>query len=316
MAGVQTDELRDALFQDARAVFAAGGTYRDWADNFSMHGFEPSNPYHLRTNYDTAANAAYSAGHWQQIQDAKLLFPYLRYVTMQDDKVREEHAALDDLVFPVDDPFWDTYMPPNGWNCRCSVEQLMASEYDSAAQPQLATSPLQIDPQFRHNPGASLSLYLNLIPAKQTTWSADGYRPMSKYSNNDVIDPIKTDGLDKTALLNLYAQALHDRIVHDQSHVPVMIGQIKAKKLADGLSTSALAVRVRYANCLDDLIKNPNEAWFQPGNSRRIYYIKRYDKDVIAIAEIERDGVLRYFNIMTSTHVTTSIRSGIPLTPK
>jgi hypothetical protein len=50
--------------------------------------------------------------------------PLLRYSTAKDANVRPEHAALDGVTLPVDDPFWDMYFPPNDWGCRCDVVQL------------------------------------------------------------------------------------------------------------------------------------------------------------------------------------------------
>ena len=42
--------------------------------------------------------------------------------------MRASHAKLNKIILPVEHSFWDTYMPPNDWNCRCNVRQL-ASTY-------------------------------------------------------------------------------------------------------------------------------------------------------------------------------------------
>jgi len=48
----------------------------------------------------------------------------LKYQTAKDKDVRDEHRAWDNIIRPVDDKFWKTHMPPNGFNCRCIVIQL------------------------------------------------------------------------------------------------------------------------------------------------------------------------------------------------
>ena len=78
----------------------------------------------LRTIFDTNISTAYAAGKWDRIQRLKDRMPYLRYVAVQDGATRPEHAAWHDTVLPVDDPWWDTHYPPNGWGCRCTVAQL------------------------------------------------------------------------------------------------------------------------------------------------------------------------------------------------
>lgn len=77
----------------------------------------------LETLYRTEAAVAYQAGRWQEDQEDSDVWGY-RYVTMHDDRVRPEHAALDGTVLPKDTDFWRRYWPPNGWNCRCQIETL------------------------------------------------------------------------------------------------------------------------------------------------------------------------------------------------
>ena len=54
---------------------------------------------------------------------------YLQYRTAGDNNVRPEHAALHGVTLPMSDSFWSTYYPPNGWNCRCTVIQVLKSKY-------------------------------------------------------------------------------------------------------------------------------------------------------------------------------------------
>jgi hypothetical protein len=49
----------------------------------------------------------------------------LQYRTAGDERVRSEHAALDNITRPPSDPFCHDYLPPNGWNCRCDVDQVL-----------------------------------------------------------------------------------------------------------------------------------------------------------------------------------------------
>jgi SPP1 gp7 family putative phage head morphogenesis protein len=77
----------------------------------------------LQAEYQTARTAGQMAKKWQRIQDDKDLFPNLKYRTVGDDLVRDEHAVLNGIIRPVDDAFWGTHYPPNGWRCRCDVVQ-------------------------------------------------------------------------------------------------------------------------------------------------------------------------------------------------
>jgi 8-oxo-dGTP pyrophosphatase MutT (NUDIX family) len=54
------------------------------------------------------------------------LFPYRAYHAIHDDRVRPDHLALEKAgiggsnIFRTDDPVWEIFRPPWGYNCRCS----------------------------------------------------------------------------------------------------------------------------------------------------------------------------------------------------
>lgn len=76
---------------------------------------------------------AYRVGQWEMAQETKDFLPYFKYIATMDSRTRPSHAALHGLVLPVDDPFWDTHMPPGwAWMCRCQVVQI--AEYEMEEQ--------------------------------------------------------------------------------------------------------------------------------------------------------------------------------------
>lgn len=81
-----------------------------------------------RTEYETATLVAESAATYQRLRGKMDLFPYWEYKTVGDDKVREEHAALNGVILAASDPQWDEIYPPNGWSCRCYVVPRMKHE--------------------------------------------------------------------------------------------------------------------------------------------------------------------------------------------
>ncbi len=78
----------------------------------------------LKIIYDTNLRMAHAHGRWQAIERLAKQRPYLRYVSVRDARTRPEHARWHGTVLPWDHPFWRTHYPPNGWRCRCIVQQL------------------------------------------------------------------------------------------------------------------------------------------------------------------------------------------------
>lgn len=94
-------------------------------------------PWRLQTIFRTNLQTAYMAGRWQsQIENVDDR-PYWQYVAILDGKTRPSHRAMNGKVFRYDDPFWQSYYPPNGWGCRCRVVAL--------SEDNLAKSGIQVE---------------------------------------------------------------------------------------------------------------------------------------------------------------------------
>ncbi|HII3712212.1 TPA: phage minor head protein [Pasteurella multocida] len=78
-------------------------------------------PRRLNTIYRTNVQAAYSAARYQRMMDNIDHRPYWQYSAVSDERTRPSHLALNGRIYRYDDPFWSTFYPPNGFNCRCAV---------------------------------------------------------------------------------------------------------------------------------------------------------------------------------------------------
>jgi SPP1 gp7 family putative phage head morphogenesis protein len=83
-----------------------------------------------RTEWQTATLIANSTENYNRLKSKTQLFPYWQYKTVGDDKVRDSHRKLHDIILPANDPRWNKIWPPNGWKCRCYVIAKMANEVE------------------------------------------------------------------------------------------------------------------------------------------------------------------------------------------
>lgn len=164
------DEIEGRLVQ---AGWWGKGEMRDPATG-ELQTVQMGSPRRLRTIFQTNLQVAYSAGHWQQIQESKQDAPYLMYDAVDDSQTREEHREWDGTILPADDPWFSTHFPPNDWGCRCGVIQLsgaqitaMGLEVSTKAPPvemrdytnprtgEVSRVPKGVGPGWDYAPGAS-----------------------------------------------------------------------------------------------------------------------------------------------------------------
>lgn len=104
------------------------------------------NSTYLSTEENYVANAVIGARNYQDHFKDEDILPNLKYMTLDDDQVRYEHKLLDGVIKPLRDPFWNTYYPPNGWRCRCFVQQ-------TDEEPTGQVKKIDILNDFENNPG-------------------------------------------------------------------------------------------------------------------------------------------------------------------
>ena len=72
-------------------------------------------PRRLKTIFESNMRSARAAGQWARAQRTKGTHPYLRYGRSPSREPRLEHRPWEGTILPVDDEWWDTHFPPNGW---------------------------------------------------------------------------------------------------------------------------------------------------------------------------------------------------------
>jgi SPP1 gp7 family putative phage head morphogenesis protein len=127
IAGIASRDQLQGVLDSLNDVLRKGTTFDEWKKLASTSDLGLPE-YRLDNIFRTNMQSAYNAGHWTQQQRVKDKRPFLMYDAINDSRVRPSHLALDNVIKPIDDPFWNVYYPPNGFRCRCSTINLTEAQ--------------------------------------------------------------------------------------------------------------------------------------------------------------------------------------------
>lgn len=134
ISGVAKADLLGGVKDELLNAMETGATQEEFNKSvnslFDKHGYDRLTPYRLDNIFRTNMQGAYQAGRYRQMTSPGVLKarPYWRLVAVMDVSTRPEHAAMNGKIYRYDHSFWDTWYPPNGFRCRCTVYTVSESE--------------------------------------------------------------------------------------------------------------------------------------------------------------------------------------------
>ena len=116
-SGMKTQAMAREMNEIARTSKGFGDFKRRVVESKKFGKFEA----YRATEYANAVNSGMQASRYYSMKERADALPFWRYETMEDGRVREGHAQLNNKVFHHNDSIWREIYPPNGWRCRCYV---------------------------------------------------------------------------------------------------------------------------------------------------------------------------------------------------
>lgn len=170
VSGYTKAQILKKFYDELIATLEDGGTLAEFRESMNefleAEGYEGITPYQAENIFRTNVQTAYNVGHYRQMTEPSVmrLRPYWMYDAVNDSKTRPSHLAMDGRVYPADSPVWDTWFPPNGFRCRCTVRTLSKRQVEQRGLTVETEAPgaarledgrfvnILPDPQFSTNP--------------------------------------------------------------------------------------------------------------------------------------------------------------------
>lgn len=302
---VQMKYYRDTMIGDDGKIISKGAYIKKIADTGEIF-----NRTHLAAEYENAYQSAIMAHKWETL-DAE----YLQYTTVGDRNVRPEHQALDKFTAAKSDPVWRRIYPPNGWNCRCSVipgKENRANEGLTSIEAEKMMKPILKDTPFDNNVGISKTVFDAEHPyfinskGKETnlSWKEYGMPNLDKIRTEEL--PEYKSGTKEDFLKWWDKQPKHkdnDIAVRDPLGQEVLLQSHEGKR---GKPTGFFKEHIfdnnnnreNFALEVPNVIKSPDEIWFNPKDKNSRTYIKYYEQGTLKMVVNQNMQAVTMFEIL------------------
>jgi SPP1 gp7 family putative phage head morphogenesis protein len=284
-----------------------------------------------QTEYNTAFLTAESSATYYRLKEQTDIFPYWEYKTVGDAKVRDEHAALDGLILPANDPRWKKIMPPNGWNCRCYIVPRMrhevegtnfdtqremadtymrSTEFQKAAAQGWGVNRAELRQVFTAN-----QMYIKKFPGKAAktlnalTWKDYNLQSAAKLKQAATTRIQKTESA--KAWWDTTKKTGGDAVLTDYNNRSVILTADNFKTHTTGKRAS----RADYLGSITETLLLPDEVWIG-GNALTDYYLVKYYTDQVMVVWCKVDGgkvnkVHSWFPLSEKRSIEEKYRSGL-----
>lgn len=318
VSGIAKGEELETVFNALQRALEKGTTFEDFKRDaravFERRGWTGKAAWRLETIFRTNVQTAYSVGRYKEMMAVAKDRPYWQYSAVNDSRTRPTHWEMNGKIFPYGHPFWNTWYPPNGFNCRCGVVTLSQDDIDSENLPvetedptgglvepidpvtgnKLPARSLVPDQGFDHNPGKSI--WGGIVPKESksgftdkgiNTYTDYGQRKMEnlrkkdyfRYGNEDIV-PRGLAEMDyyKKFISEFSPETVKQGIYHDKAGETLVISLDLFTDIRGKLKIKKKG-REQYVKLLARTIQNPYEIWLVPmmeNKSGRIVLRRRY----------------------------------------
>jgi SPP1 gp7 family putative phage head morphogenesis protein len=162
LSGIDRMTTIETVLEDLNKAFENNLTFDQWQEQFNVDLIAELSDARRETVYRTFMTTEYNRGRIELGFDETNDLNWLKYQAIIDDRTRPNHEANDGITRPVDDEFWETNLPPLGFNCRCFVLNVGPGDKELTPKSKLDAEKIEPDTGWSYNkvnPVKSLTSY-------------------------------------------------------------------------------------------------------------------------------------------------------------